>query len=131
MQIDTRIFGNHSIMALHGRLVLGKDLIEFRSAVRNVAEKRPEKITLNLANVTYIDSCGIGELVSTFTYTKDHGACLIMTNLPKKVRTLLDIAQLTEVLGVSDSERTPNMSSGRQMSLCPAYCPGKQASPDA
>lgn len=130
MQIDTSIIGNHSILAPHGNLVFGKNLVEFRSAVRDAAEKYPEKITLNLANITYIDSCGIGELVSSFTYARSRGACLMITNLPKKVRTLLDIAHLTQVLGVSDSERTPNAGSGRQMSHCPTYFPGKQESPE-
>ncbi len=119
MQIDTRTIGNHSILALHGRLVFGKDLIEFRSAVREAAEKNPEKITLNLANVTYVDSCGIGELVNTFTYTKNRGTRLAMINLPQMVRILLDTAQLTRVLGISDGEEMPNVKSGLQMPLLP------------
>ena len=129
MQIDTSFIGNQSILALHGNLVLGKGLVELRSAVRDAAEKHPKKIILNLANVIYVDSCGIGELVSTYTYAKNRGASLVMTNLPKKVRILLDMAKLTQVLGVSDSDRTPNIGYGQQLSLCPNYCPGKQGSP--
>lgn len=119
MQIDTKTVGNHIILALHGRLVFGKDLIELRSAVCDAVEKNPEKITLNLANVTYVDSCGIGELVSTFTYTKDRGTRLAMTNLPQMVRILLDTAQLTRVLGIPDGEEALNVKSGLQMPLLP------------
>lgn len=121
MQIDTRYIGNHSILALHGRLVLGKDLIELRNAVHDAAEKNPEKITLNLANVTYIDSCGIGELVNTFTYIRNRGTRLAMINLPQMIRILLDTAQLTKVLGIPDSEKTPNIISGQQMPLHPPF----------
>ena len=119
MQIETRTIGNHSILALHGRLVFGRDLVELRNAVRDAVGKNPAKITLNLANVTYVDSCGIGELVNTYTYTKDRGSCLALTDLPQKIRMLLDAAQLTRVLGIPESEKTQNITSGRQMPLHP------------
>ena len=121
MQINTRITSNHSILELNGRLVLGKDLLELRSAVRDAAGKNPIKMTLDLENVTYIDSCGIGELVSVFKYVKSQGGCLVLTNLPKRIKILLDTAQLTKVLGVSDSKQTTFMNPSQQIPLRQIY----------
>ena len=112
MQITARTSGNCTVLELSGKLVLGKDQIELRNAVRNATEKNPSKIILNLAKVTYVDSCGIGELVNTYTHLKNLGANLALTDLPRKVRILLDIARLTPIFGISNGEPEANANFG-------------------
>ena len=105
MQIATRTIGNHTILELNGRLVLGMDLEDLRSAVRDASGTHPKKIILNMANITYVDSCGIGELINAFKHVKKQGGRLVLTNLPRKVKILLDTAQLMKVFEVSESEQ--------------------------
>ena len=117
MQITVRIIGNCTILELNGRLVLGTDLIDLRNAVRDAARDNPSKIILNLARVTYVDSCGIGELISTLTHLKNSGGNLVLTDLPKRVRTLLDTAKLIPVFEVSDSEQAALTNLKQQVPL--------------
>jgi len=103
MNITTRNGNNCTVLDLNGRLVPGMDLVELRNAVQSAAWKNPAKIILNLARVTYVDVGGINELVKTFSYIKNQGGRLVLTNLPRRVRFLLDTARLTDVLQVVDS----------------------------
>ena len=104
MQITARTNGNGTVLELNGRLVMGRDLIELRDAVWDATGKHSKKIILNLAHVTYVDSCGVGELVNTFKHVKNQGARLVLAELPGRVRTLLDAAKLTPIFEVSESE---------------------------
>ncbi len=115
MQITVRNSGNYTILKLDGRLVLGTDLEDLRNAVRNVPGRHPKKIILNLADVTYMDSCGIGELITVFKHVKNHGGHLILTNLPRKIKILLDIAQLTKVFEVSESDQAAIINPRQKM----------------
>ncbi len=117
MQITTRTGCNCTVLELNGRLVLGEDQIELRNAVRDAAAQHSSKIILNLSKVTYADSCGIGELVSAFTHLKSLGGCLVLTDLPKRVRILLDRAKLTTVFEISDSEQAAMANSMQEASL--------------
>jgi len=115
MQITVRTSGNYTILKLDGRLVLGMDLEDLRNAVRNVLGEHPQKIILNLANVTYVDSCGIGELINAFKHIKNRGGHLILTSLPRKIRILLDTAQLTKVFEVSESDQAAIIAPRQKM----------------
>jgi anti-anti-sigma factor len=105
MQITARTINNGTVLELNGRLVLGGDLIDLRNAVRNAAGKHPSRIVLNLAKVTDVDFCSIGELVRAFTHIQNRGGNLVLMNLPRRIRILLDKAQLTNVFEVSDREQ--------------------------
>ena len=115
MQITARTSGSYTILKLDGRLVLGMDLEDLRNAVHDVPGKHPKKIILNLANVTYVDSCGIGELINAFKHVKNCGGRLILTNLPRKIKILLDTAQLTKVFEVSESEQAAIINPSQKM----------------
>jgi anti-sigma B factor antagonist len=65
-----------------------------------------KKLILNLSDVTYIDSSGVGELVSTYTSVVNNGGQLKLLNLTKKIRELLTITKLLTVFDVSDNEQT-------------------------
>jgi anti-sigma B factor antagonist len=91
-------------MDLSGRITLGEGSVVLRDAVRELLSKGNKKILANLADVNYIDSSGIGELVSAFTTVKNQGGELKLLNLTKKVHDLLQITKLYTVFDVKDNE---------------------------
>ena len=93
-----------TILDLSGRITLGEGSVVLRDTIREVLGKGEKKILLNLGDVTYIDSSGIGELVSAFTTTKNQGGELKLLNLTKKVNDLLQITKLYTVFDVKDDE---------------------------
>jgi anti-sigma B factor antagonist len=91
-------------MDCSGRITLGEGSVTLRDTVRELLAKGQKKILLNLAEVNYIDSSGIGELVSAFTTTKNQAGELKLLNLTKKVNDLLQITKLYTVFDVKDDE---------------------------
>jgi anti-sigma B factor antagonist len=87
-----------------GRIVLGEECAVLRDAVRELLSKGQTKILLNLGDVNYIDSSGIGELVSAFTTVRNQGGELKLLNLTKKVHDVLQITKLYTVFDVKDDE---------------------------
>ena len=77
-----------------------------RNAVRDILKDNGKKIILNLANVNYIDSSGIGELVSTYTTVTNNGGSLKLLSLTKKIQELLAITKLLTVFQVFDNEQS-------------------------
>jgi len=106
VKITTRQVGDVSVMDASGRITLGEGASSFRETLRELVSKGNKKLLLNLADVSYIDSSGIGELVSGFTtVTNQHGQ-LKLLNLTKRVRDLLQITKLYTVFEVFDDETT-------------------------
>jgi anti-sigma B factor antagonist len=93
-----------NIVDCSGRITLGEGSIVLRDIVRDLLGKGNKKILLNLGDVNYIDSSGIGELVSAFTTVKNQGGELKLLNLTKKVHDLLQITKLYTVFDVRDDE---------------------------
>ena len=93
-------------MDLSGRITLGEGSALLRKTVRGLLEEQRRQIVLNLADVDYIDSSGIGELVSGFTAVKNQGGDLKLLQLTKKVRDLLQITKLYTVFEVFTDEPT-------------------------
>jgi len=93
-----------TVVDLSGRITLGEGSAMLREMVRDFIGKGQKKIVLNLADVNYIDSSGIGELVSGFTTVKNHGGELKLLNLTKKVHDLLQITKLYTVFDVHNDE---------------------------
>ena len=104
MKISTRNVDGVSILDCSGRITLGEGSITLRDTVRDLLGKGQKKILLNLGDVTYIDSSGIGELVSAFTTVRNQGGELKLLNLTKKVHDLLQITKLYTVFDVKDDE---------------------------
>jgi anti-sigma B factor antagonist len=77
-----------------------------RDTIRDLIGRGQKKILLNLGDVTYIDSSGIGELVSAFTTVRNQGGELKLLNLTKKVHDLLQITKLYTVFDIKDDEAT-------------------------
>lgn len=110
MNITKRKVGNCVVLDCSGRIVLGPENVAVRSAVRDAADTGAKKIILNLGDVNYIDSSGIGELVALFTHVKGMGGQLVLLNLSKKIRELLVITKLHTVFEVFEDE--PSALSG-------------------
>ena len=104
MKVSTRQIDGITIMDCSGRITLGEGSVTIRDAVRELLSKGQKKILLNLGDVSYIDSSGIGELVSAFTTVRNQGGELKLLNLTKKVHDLLQITKLYTVFDVKDDE---------------------------
>ena len=104
MKIKTRQVDGVTIMDCSGRITLGEGSVTLRDSVRDLLAKGSKKILLNLGDVSYIDSSGIGELVSAFTTVRNQGGDLKLLNLTKKVHDLLQITKLYTVFDVKDDE---------------------------
>ena len=102
MKVNTRQVDGITILDLSGRITLGEGSVQLRDAVRDLLAKGSKLILLNLADVNYIDSSGIGELVSAYTTVRNQGGELKLLNLTKKVHDLLQITKLYTVFDVKD-----------------------------
>ena len=101
---STRQVNGITIVDLSGRITLGKGGVVLRDMTRDLVTRGRRKILLNLSDVTYIDSSGIGELVSAFTTVRNQGGELKLLNLTKKVHDLLQITKLYTVFDVKEEE---------------------------
>ena len=98
-QVDSVI-----VIDVSGRITLGEGCAQLRELIRDQLSKGNKQILLNLADVTYIDSSGIGELVSAYTAVSNQGGQLKLLNLTKKVHDLLQITKLYTVFDIHDDE---------------------------
>ena len=113
MKSTTRQVDGVTIVDLSGRITLGEGSTMLRDIVREMNAKGNKKILLNLGDVTYIDSSGIGELVSAFTTVRNGGGELKLLNLTKKVHDLLQITKLYTVFDIKDDEANAIQSFSR------------------
>jgi anti-sigma B factor antagonist len=104
MKASTRQVDGVTIVDLSGRITLGEGSVVLRDAIKDLLGKGQKKILLNLGDVSYIDSSGIGELVSAFTSVRNQGGELKLLHLTKKVHDLLQITKLYTVFDVKDDE---------------------------
>ncbi|MGD0101536.1 MAG: STAS domain-containing protein [Acidobacteriota bacterium] len=105
MKIETRASGDIQILDCSGKITLGEGTMSIRNAVLDLLKGGAKKIVLNLADITYIDSSGVGELVSTYTTTVNKGGKLKLLKLSHKTRELLTITKLLTVFEVFDDEK--------------------------
>jgi anti-sigma B factor antagonist len=104
MTIDTRTADGVTILDIHGRITIGEGSAEVRSVVRELLQAGKKNILLNLGDVSYVDSSGIGELVSSFTTVTNQGGQLKLLHLTKKLQELLAITKLLTVFDSFDEE---------------------------
>jgi anti-sigma B factor antagonist len=96
--------GDVTVIDAVGRITLGEASSTFRDTIRELVSKGEKKLLLNLAEVSYIDSSGIGELVSAYTTVTNQGGQLKLLNLTKRIQDLLQITKLYTVFEVFDDE---------------------------
>ena len=104
MKIGSRTIGDVHILDCSGKITLGEGTMAVRNTVLDILKTGGRKIVLNLANVNYIDSPGVGELVRSYTTVIDQGGQLKLLCLTKKIQEILTITRLLTVFQVFDSE---------------------------
>ena len=104
VKLTTRQVGDVTVVDVAGRITLGEGSSALRDLMRDLVGKGQKKILLNLGDVSYIDSSGIGELVSGFTTVTNSGGALKLLNLNKRVKDLLQITKLYTVFDVHEDE---------------------------
>jgi len=104
VKLTTRQVGDVTVIDASGRITLGEGSSAFRDLIRDLAGAGHKKLLLNLGDVSYIDSSGIGEMVSGFTTVTNHGGMLKLLNLNKRVKDLLQITKLYTVFEAHDDE---------------------------
>ncbi|HLV02374.1 MAG TPA: STAS domain-containing protein [Acidobacteriota bacterium] len=105
MTIETRTANGVTILDIHGKITIGEGSAEIRNRVRDLLQADRKNILLNLGDVSYVDSSGIGELVSSYTTVTNQGGQLKLLNLTKKLRELLAITKLLTVFDTFDDEQ--------------------------
>jgi anti-sigma B factor antagonist len=113
MQTSTRRIGEVIVLEVTGRITLGEGNVMLREIVRDLSDKGTRQIVLNLAEVHYIDSSGIGELVKTHTTMRNKGGELKLTNLSQRVHDLLEMTRLSAVFDIHKDESSAISSFGQ------------------
>jgi anti-sigma B factor antagonist len=104
MQIDQRAIGDVVVLDVKGRITMGEGDELLKDKVNSLVNQGHKKIVLNLAEVPYIDSAGLGEIVRTYTTVSRQGGSLKLLSLTKRITDLLSITKLLTVFETFDSE---------------------------
>ena len=104
MQIDERSAGDVTVLDLKGRMTMGEGDELLKDKVNSLILQGRKKLVLNLADVPYVDSAGLGEIVRTYTAVTKQGGSLKLANLTKRITDLLSITKLLTVFDTYDSE---------------------------
>ena len=113
LRMTERDVSGVSVVDIEGRIVLGEESNAFREKVKSLLAAGKKKILLNLGNVSYIDSAGLGTLVSTFHSARSQGANLKLVNLGAKFKEVLQVTKLMTVFDTYDNEPAAIQSFGR------------------
>lgn len=104
LRMTERDVNGITVVDIEGRIVLGEESNAFREKVKGLLAAGKRKIVLNMANVSYIDSAGLGTLVATFHSAKSQGATLKLANLGAKFREVLQVTKLMTVFDTYENE---------------------------
>lgn len=104
MKISTRTVEAVTVVDLEGKLMLGEDTEQFRTRIRELLDSGAKKILLNMGNVNYLDSSGVGELVRAYASASSQGGQLKLLNLTKRIHDLLSITKLLTVFETYENE---------------------------
>ena len=104
VKLTTRQVGDVTVIDANGRITLGEGSSTFRDTIKDLTARGNKKLLLNLGEVSYIDSSGIGEMVSGFTSVTNQGGELKLLHLNKRVKDLLQITKLYTVFEVFEDE---------------------------
>lgn len=116
MQTVTRTVGEVTVVDVSGRITVGEGNLMLREIVRDLVEKGNKKIVLNLAEVTYVDSSGVGELVKALTSVRTQGGRFKLANLHPRVHELLQMTRLSTVFEIEKDEASAVKSMNQQAS---------------
>ena len=105
MEITKRTVGKCKVLDCSGSIYLGPATAALREAIREAVQDEASKVVLNLANVTSMDSCGLGELISGYVHVTNNGGKLVLLNIPERIEMLIGRMRLKIVLDVYDDEQ--------------------------
>jgi anti-sigma B factor antagonist len=106
LNINERQAGDVTVLDMSGKITIGEGSVALRGAIRRLIEEGKKKILLNLSQVGYVDSSGIGEFVASFTAINREGGQLKLLNLTQKIQDLLAITKLLTVFDTYDDEQS-------------------------
>ena len=104
LNVSERQAGDITILDMNGKVTIGEGSVALRTTIRRLLGEGKKKILLNLGSVGYVDSSGIGELVSSFTAVNKEDGSLKLLNLTQKIQDLLAITKLLTVFDVFENE---------------------------
>ncbi len=104
MEIQERVLENVVVVDLNGKLTIGEGDELLREKINSLMQQGHTNLLLNLGEVPYVDSAGLGEIVRTFTTVKHQGGTLKLVNLTKRIKDLLTITKLLTVFDTYESE---------------------------
>jgi anti-sigma B factor antagonist len=104
LKIASKEVGGVTVLTLSGQIVLGEGSVQLRDSIRGLIGKGKKSILLDMGNVDYLDSSGLGELVSAFTTAKNQHAEVKLLKLTKKVQGLLQLTKLYTVFDIYDDD---------------------------
>jgi anti-sigma B factor antagonist len=104
MNITERKSGDVTIVDVEGKILLGEGDVQLKKAIDGLLERKEHKLLLNLADVPYMDSGGLGEIVRSYTTVKRAGGELKLLNATQRIKDLLTITKLLTVFEVHDDE---------------------------
>lgn len=105
MEIKERVVEGVSVLDLSGKIVLGEGDMQVKERIKDLLADGQRKILLNLGNVSYVDSAGLGALISSYTTVRREGGNLRLINLTKRIQDLLAITKLITVFDTFDNEK--------------------------
>jgi len=127
--IQLREMRGVAILDMSGRITLGDGSVVLRETVREQIASGKQAIIINLGDVTYMDSSGLGELISAFTTAKNRGATLKLLDLTKRIRNLMEITKLYTVFDIYDDEDAAIDSFRQQDARIPLAAVGQEQDP--
>ena len=113
LRMTDREVNGVTVLDLEGRIVLGEESNGFRERVKGLLANNHKKIVLNMSNVSYIDSAGLGTLVATFHSARSQGGTLKLCNLGAKFKEVLQVTKLMTVFDVYDNDTAAIQSFGK------------------
>ena len=126
LTIQLREVRGVAILDMSGRITLGDGSVVLRETVREQIASGKQAIIINLGDVTYMDSSGLGELISAFTTAKNLGATLRLLDLTKRIRNLMEITKLYTVFDIYDDEDAAIDSFRQQGARIPLAAVGRE-----
>lgn len=112
LKIDKRVVDGVTIMSCHGRVMFGEEATILRDSLKEALKHTP-RLVLNLSDVTYIDSGGLGTLVGVYSSARAAGADIKLTGLGQRLRDVLQITKLATVFQVFETEQEALAALGR------------------
>jgi anti-sigma B factor antagonist len=112
MKIRERTVGDVRILDCSGKITLGEGTMSVRNAIRDVLQSGGKSIVLNLADISYVDSTGVGALMNAYTTVVNAGGRLMLLNLTKRLQELLVVTKLLTVFEVLDNENSIRLRFG-------------------